>query len=193
MYLIIGLGNPGKRYGPTRHNIGWKVVEKAASRWSVKLVPGLAARVGEARLDEEVVTLALPRTWMNLAGGVVQELVEKLQVNLNQLIVVHDDLDLEAGLIRVKRRGGSGGHNGIRSIVTALGTGEFIRLKVGIGRPLVGQEAADFVLSPFLPSETSDIEAAVTQAVDAAECLVTQGPVVAMNRFNKRNKEVDEL
>jgi PTH1 family peptidyl-tRNA hydrolase len=130
---------------------------------------------------------------MNLAGGVVQELVGKLGVNLNHLIVVHDDLDLEAGLIRVKRRGGSGGHNGIRSIVTALGTGEFIRLKVGIGRPLVGQEAADFVLSPFLPSETSDIEAAVTQAVDAAECLVTQGPVVAMNRFNKRNKEVDEL
>ena len=193
MYLIVGLGNPGKRYGPTRHNIGWKVVEKAASRWSVKLVPGLAARVGEAWLDEEVVTLALPRTWMNLAGGVVQELVGKLGVNLNHLIVVHDDLDLEAGLIRVKRRGGSGGHNGIRSIVTALGTGEFIRLKVGIGRPLVGQEAADFVLSPVLPSETSDIEAAVTQAVDAAECLVTQGPVVAMNRFNKRNKEVDEL
>lgn len=193
MYLIVGLGNPGKWYGPTRHNIGWRVVEEAASQWSVKLVPGLAARVGEAWLGEEAVTLALPRTWMNLAGGVVQELVGKLGVNLNHLIVVHDDLDLEAGLIRVKRRGGSGGHNGIRSIVTALGTGEFIRLKVGIGRPLVGQEAADFVLSPFLPSETSNIEAAVTQAVDAAECLVTQGPVVAMNRFNKRNKEVDEL
>jgi len=193
LYLIIGLGNPGKRYGPTRHNIGWKVVEEAASQWSAKLVPSLAARVGEAWLGEEAVTLALPRTWMNLAGGVVQELVGKLGVNLNHLIVVHDDLDLEAGLIRVKRRGGSGGHNGIRSIVTALGTGEFIRLKVGIGRPLVGQEAADYVLSPFLPSETSDIEAAVTQAIDAAECLVTQGPVVAMNRFNKRNKEVDEL
>ena len=193
MYLIIGLGNPGKRYGPTRHNIGWKVVEEAASQWSAKLVPSLAARVGEAWLGEEAVTLALPRTWMNLAGGVVQELVGKLGVNLNQLIVVHDDLDLEAGLIRVKCRGGSGGHNGIQSIVTALGSGEFIRLKVGIGRPLVGQEAADYVLSPFLPSETSDIEAAVAQAVDAAECLVTQGPVVAMNRFNKRNKEVDEL
>lgn len=187
MYLIVGLGNPGKQYASTRHNIGWKVVEKAASQWSVKLASRLIARVGKTWLGEEIVTLALPLTWMNLTGEVVQRLVGKLEINLNKLIVIHDDLDLKAGLIRVKRRGGSGGHNGISSIVTTLGTGEFVRLRIGIGRPLVGQEAADFVLSPFLSSEISTMEFAVTKAIEVAECLVAHGPVVAMNLFNKKH------
>lgn len=184
MYLIVGLGNPGHAYENTRHNIGWEVLLKAASRWSIPLKDIGSCRQGEGKVGHEPVRLCLPLTWMNRTGWVVKEVVDVLGVSTNQIIVVYDDLDLDAGRLRIKLRGGSGGHNGIRSLIAALGTQEFTRVKVGIGRPAPGQDPADYVLSPFAPTELPVMANATDQAVLALECLITKGAEVAMNAFH---------
>ena len=124
-----------------------------------------------------------------MTGGAVKELLLDLGLVISDLIVVHDDLDLEIGHLRIKQRGGSGGHNGVQSVFTALKTDEFCRLKVGIGRPLAGHDVVEYVLSPFAPSESISLEPTMTQAVEALECLVVEGTERAMNRFNIRKDE----
>ena len=192
MYLIVGLGNPGPQYASTRHNIGWMVLNQAADQWSIPFSTFRYARVGQGGLGKESVILALPLTWMNQTGEVVRALADECQIATSQLIVVHDDLDLDAGRIRIKQRGGSGGHNGINSLIGALGTDEFLRIKVGIGRPSVGQEPSAYVLAPFSPSEISHIEIGLDSAVAALECLVQQGVVRAMERFNTRKPQEED-
>ena len=134
-------------------------------------------------------TLALPLAWMNQSGPAVKAMVDALGLSAEQLpdhvIVVHDDLDLPLGRLRIKRRGGSGGHNGILSLITTLDTDEFCRVKLGVGRPPIGIEAADYVLAPFLADEVPHVDAMVEQAVLALECLLTEGVAAAMNRFNQ--------
>lgn len=186
MHLIVGLGNPGARYARTRHNIGVRVLELAAARWSVNLGPAGRARSGKGRVGSVEVRLAAPLTWMNETGPAVKALLEELTLSPRDLVVIHDDLDLELGRLRIKRNGGSGGHNGLLSILTALETDEFCRLKVGIGRPAPGEDPAEFVLSPFPPEETPRIEAGLERAVAALESLVAEGVESAMNRFNVR-------
>lgn len=190
--MIVGLGNPGPQYASTRHNIGWMVLTQAADQWSISFSTIGYARLGQGSLGQESVTLALPLTWMNQTGEIVKALVDECQSTIPQLIVVHDDLDLDAGRIRIKQRGGSGGHNGINSLIRALGTDEFLRIKVGIGRPSFGQETSDYVLSPFSPSEISSIEIGLNSAVTALECLVQQGVARAMERFNTRRSQEEE-
>ncbi|MBI4402208.1 MAG: aminoacyl-tRNA hydrolase [Nitrospirae bacterium] len=193
MRLIVGLGNPGERYALTRHNIGWRVVDKAAARWAVDLKPAGYARWGRGGVgppDGKVeVALAAPLTWMNEAGVAVKALLTELALVPQDLLVVHDDLDLAVGRLRIKSTGGTGGHNGILSIVTTLETNEFDRLKIGIGRPAPVDDAAEYVLSPFTPDEITVIGAAVDQAVLALECVVAEGVMAAMNRFNVRSEE----
>ena len=186
MRLIVGLGNPGKRYAPTRHNIGVRVLELAAARWSVNLGPAGRARSGKGRVGPVEVRLAAPLTWMNETGPAVKALLDEWTLPPRDLVVIHDDLDLELGRLRIKRNGGSGGHNGLLSILTALETDEFCRLKVGIGRPAPGEDPAEFVLSPFPHEEAPHIEASLERAVAALECLVAEGVESAMNRFNVR-------
>lgn len=189
MHLIIGLGNPGIRYAETRHNVGLAVVAHAASQWGIPLVSSSIGQVGRGSLNHSPVLLALPSTWMNLSGEAVEPLIQQYDVPLDHVIVVHDDLDLPLGRLRIKFGGGTGGHNGLRSIVFTVNSENFYRLKVGIGRPEPGQDPADFVLTPFPENQKRIMEDTISRAVDALRCLVVDGPAVAMNRFNRRIEE----
>ena len=192
MRLIVGLGNPGERYGDTRHNAGVMALQRAADRWKVSLTLSGAALQGRGRVGAIEVMLIQPLTWMNLTGPVVKAWVDTYGLSSHDLLVLHDDLDLPAGRLRLKRNGGSGGHNGILSLLTALDTNQFSRLKIGIGRPRPGEETADYVLSPFTPEESPLIDAALDRAVQALECAIAEGLDVAMNRFHVREQEGQE-
>jgi PTH1 family peptidyl-tRNA hydrolase len=192
LHLVVGLGNPGERYAATRHNVGAQVIELAAIRWSVKLVQSDQVCYGRGWVGQDDVILAQPQAWMNVSGSVVKALLDHAGLSPHQLIIVHDDLDLEPGRLRIRQRGGTGGHNGLLSILTALETDEFCRVKVGIGRPAPGVDPADFVLSPFPPADLDKIQPALGRAVDALECLLTDGVGAAMNRFNSRDTEAEK-
>jgi peptidyl-tRNA hydrolase, PTH1 family len=187
--LLVGLGNPGKAYAQTRHNIGMWVIERAAARWSIRLTPRGAAQRGSGRLGSEAIELAGLLDWMNLSGPPLKGLLRELKLTPDDLVLIHDDLDLEPGRLRIKQAGGHGGHNGIKSIVGALGTPQFVRVKIGIGRPAPRQEAADYVLQPVTPDEMAVLEPCLEQAVDALECLIHRGIAAAMNQFNIRERE----
>lgn len=180
MRVIVGLGNPGDRYARTRHNVGARVIERASSQWSIPLKTVGSARMGTGRVGSSgkavEFALAIPLTWMNQSGTAVVELLARLGCAPQDLTVVHDDLDMEPGRLRLKRSGGAGGHNGVSSIIAELNTDQFGRLKLGIGRPAPGADSADYVLEPFTQDETVVIEASVEQAVLALECLMVEGP-----------------
>jgi peptidyl-tRNA hydrolase, PTH1 family len=164
-------------------------LERAAVRWNVLLREMGSARRGQGIVDHLNVTLAQPLAWMNQNGPVVQELVRELGLTSHDLIVIHDDVDLPVGRLRIKRLGGSGGHNGIRSVQTALASQEFCRIKIGVGRPAAGEETADYVLSPFRKDEQAVVDRALDHAVMALECCLLEGIERAMNRFNVRDAE----
>jgi PTH1 family peptidyl-tRNA hydrolase len=138
------------------------------------------------------VALAIPLTWMNQSGMTVAEVLARLECVPQDLTVVHDDLDMEPGRLRLKRSGGAGGHNGVASIMTELGTDQFCRLKIGIGRPAPGTDSADYVLEPFTKDDATVIEASVEQAVQALECALVEGMDAAMNKFHVRGSEAPE-
>jgi len=192
LHLLVGLGNPGKTYAQTRHNVGMWVIERAAARWSIRLSPRGTALRGSGRLGGKLVELAGLLDWMNISGPPVKGLLREFELTANDLLVLHDDLDLEPGRLRIKLAGGHGGHNGIKSIIEALGTPQFVRLKIGIGRPAPGQDSADYVLEPVTKDEMGVFEPCLERAVDALECLIHRGPDVAMNQFNVREKVVSE-
>lgn len=160
------------------------VLAEAARAWSIVLSEHGHVRLGDGIVKNARVRLAFPKTWMNLSGGVVRQLIDESGVRLSQLIVIHDDLDLELGRLRLKTRGGAGGHNGVQSVIEALGTEDFLRLKIGIGRPAPGQDSAEYVLSTFLPMEQPLIADVLPMAVGALECVILQGPEAAMNRYH---------
>jgi len=139
-----------------------------------------------------LVELAGLLDWMNISGPPLKGLLREFELTVDELIVVHDDLDLEPGRLRIKLAGGHGGHNGIKSVIEALGTSQFVRLKMGIGRPAPGQDSADYVLEPVTKDEITVLEPCLEKAVDALECLIHRGPEVAMNRFNVREKVARE-
>jgi PTH1 family peptidyl-tRNA hydrolase len=184
--LVVGLGNPGPDYDATRHNIGFRVVELLATRAG----GGRFARhkthadVFEGRLAGRRVVLAKPRTYMNLSGGPVAGLLRYYAVPAEELVVVHDDLDLGCGVVRLKRGGGEGGHNGLRSITKSVGTRDYLRVRFGIGRPPGRQDPADYVLKRFTATEAKDLDLAVDLAADAAEALLAEGLEPAQNRFH---------
>ncbi len=192
MRLLVGLGNPGKAYAQTRHNVGMWAIERAAARWSIRLSPRGIAQRGSGRLGRELVELAGLLDWMNCSGPPVKGLLREFGITPSELIVIHDDIDLEPGRLRIKLAGGYGGHNGIKSLIEALGTPQFIRLKIGVGRPAPGQDSADYVLEPVAKDELAVFEPCLERAVDALECLIHRGPEVAMNQFNVRERETTE-
>ena len=184
MRLIVGLGNPGPAHADTRHNVGFRVVEALAAQAGIRFRRHGEVLRAEGRLAAQAVTLAKPQSYMNRSGPVVAALIGDLGLDLSAVIVVHDDLDLEPGRLRIKARGGHGGHNGVFSIIDALGSDRFARVKIGIGRPPDDVDPRDYVLAPVPARERAVLEEAVLQAAKAVECWVGEGLMAAMNRFN---------
>ncbi len=164
------------------------VVERAAARWSIRLSRRGTAQRGAGRLGSELIELAGTLDFMNVTGPPLKGLLRELKLSPDDLILVHDDLDLEPGRLRIKLAGGHGGHNGMKSVVDALGTPQFVRLKIGIGRPAPRQDSADYVLEIVTKEEMEIFEPCVERAVDALECLVHRGTEAAMNQFNVREQ-----
>ncbi len=186
MKLIVGLGNPGREYADTRHNVGWWVAEVLADRaglsgWREKF----EAHLAEGRLAGEKVALARPVTYMNASGRSVRAMMDFWKVEPGDLLVVLDDMAMEVGRLRLRPSGSAGGHKGLASIARHLGHERFARLRVGIGAPPSAEEGADYVLSRFAAGERPVIDDAVARAADAAETWIRRGLEAAMNRFNQ--------
>ncbi|MEO5982907.1 MAG: aminoacyl-tRNA hydrolase [Pedococcus sp.] len=191
-WLVVGLGNPGPAYAGNRHNVGAMVVDELARRGSVALTRHKARAVaatirigmlpGGAPGPRAVV--GVPLSYMNESGGPVKALLSFFSVDPDHLVVVHDELDIPAGEVRLKKGGGEGGHNGLRSISSSLGTKDYLRVRVGIGRPPGRMEAADFVLRDFSPTERKELPFLLDTAADAAELVVTEGLQSAQQKFH---------
>jgi peptidyl-tRNA hydrolase, PTH1 family len=184
MHLVVGLGNPGTRYAATRHNVGFRVVERLADRSGARVERKLfGALVGEAVVGGKKATLAMPQQYMNVSGQPTASLLGFFKVPAAEMVVLHDDLDLPLGKLRVRVGGGHGGHNGVRDIQRACGA-DFVRVRMGVGRPPPQWETADYVLSGFTSAESSAVDAMVETAADAVESVVRDGVAATMNRFN---------
>jgi peptidyl-tRNA hydrolase, PTH1 family len=185
--LVVGLGNPGDEYTGSRHNVGVETVELLARRHGGKLRKGKErARVDEVRIGDRRVALAVPLTYMNDSGEAVRPLVRRYGVTPEQLVVVHDELDLPVARLQVKAGGGLAGHNGLRSIVSHLHRDDFVRVRIGVDKPVSKERRADHVLRPFSKRERAAIEVTIEEAADAVETIAADGVERAMNRFNTR-------
>jgi peptidyl-tRNA hydrolase, PTH1 family len=182
--LVAGLGNPGREHARDRHNAGWMVVDELARRHSGSFRSKFSGRLAETRLGDARVALLEPETYMNESGRSIAAAARFFKVPPGQVLVVHDDVDLPVGRLQARLGGGLAGHNGLRSIAQALGTPEFERLRIGVGRPERGdpRPVADYVLSPFAPED--DVASIVGRAADAVESVVADGLVATQQRFN---------
>ena len=187
MKIIVGLGNPGRRYERTRHNAGFMAVDALAGSLGIDIIQEkYHSLLGRTRINSVETIIAKPQTYMNDSGKAVGAILRDTYTSVSDLIVIHDELDLSLGTIRVKSGGGHGGHNGLRSIVEYLGSADFIRIRIGIGRPVPGMDSADYVLCPFLQEELRAASEAVTRAAEAVSVVVTEGPQGAMNVINQK-------
>jgi PTH1 family peptidyl-tRNA hydrolase len=184
--LVVGLGNPGREYGDTRHNVGFMVVEELARRHDAGFRSKFSGLVADVRIQGHRVALLEPQTFMNDSGKSVAAAARFYKVPFPSLLVVHDEVDLAVGRLQIRLGGGLAGHNGLRSVVRQLGSPDFLRLRIGVGRPDRGdpRPVADFVLSPFEPEV--DVEGIVGRAADAVEVLAADGTEAAQQRFNER-------
>ena len=182
--LVAGLGNPGREHARDRHNAGWMVADELARRHGGSFRSKFSGRLAETRLGDARIALLEPETYMNESGRSIAAAARFFKVAPEGVLVVHDDVDLDVGRLQARLGGGLAGHNGLRSIATALGTQEFLRLRVGVGRPARGDRrpVADYVLSPFEPED--DVDALVASAADAVESVVADGLDVTQRRFN---------
>ncbi len=196
MKLIVGLGNPGRRYEKNRHNLGFICVNRLAREHNIKLNKSQGkARTGKGDIAGEEVLLARPQTYMNLSGQSVQLLLNKLHIETDELIVIYDDMDLPAGKIRVRYGGGSGGHKGINSILTETGSRDFYRVRIGIGRPSFVKDDAEiseddtikYVLSNFTRDEKKVIDKSIVLAGEAVVSLIVDGLTATMNKYNSNS------
>jgi PTH1 family peptidyl-tRNA hydrolase len=186
--LILGLGNPGRSYCWTRHNVGFLLLDCLAKRHRIEISRrGMKSLYGRGKIGSEEVILAKPQTFMNLSGESAQRLLRFFKLTPEKVIVLHDDLDLSWGEVRVRVRGGDGGHKGIRSIIEALGSEGFVRFKIGIGRPeRSAQDPADFVLEPITGEKRDEFKEMIEGNADALEILILEGPQKAMNKFHQK-------
>ncbi len=192
MKLIIGLGNPGRGYANTRHNTGFICLNHFARTQDIPFDKKQGqARIGMGEVAGSKIVVAKPQTYMNLSGESVSRLIRKFGINLNNLLVIHDDLDLPLGKIRIRHGGSSAGHKGVASIITCLGSPDFTRLRVGTGRPATEStdnaseaDIIDYVLSDFTAEEKQIITRVIPEVSEAILCLLTEGLVVAMNKYN---------
>lgn len=185
MKLIIGLGNPGKQYEHTRHNIGFDVIDALASKWNA---PAMQSKFNGAyttvHRPEGKVILLKPLTYMNLSGECVRPLMDYFDIDVEDIVVIYDDLDLETGKLRLRQKGSAGGHNGIKSLIQHLGTQEFNRIRVGVSRPPAGMAVADYVLSKFSKDDASIVQQAIEKSCDAVEASLSKKFLDVMNTFN---------
>lgn len=198
MKLIVGLGNPGLEYSASRHNIGFLSVNYLAKQHRIAFDKKQGkARIGTGRIAGNEVVLARPQTYMNASGQSVVLLMQRYRLSPDDLIVIHDDMDLPLGKIRIRKGSSSGGHKGASSIISTLGSQDFIRLRVGIGRPLAEEvskdrKVVDHVLGDFLPEEQPQIDEVIRRVSDAVVCILTSGLNAAMNKFNSEPKNTKE-
>jgi len=186
MKLVAGLGNPGRQYAGTRHNVGFEVIDELAKRHGVGFEAAPAdAVMGKWRREGEVVLLVKPLTFMNLSGVAAGQLMRYFKIDVPDLIVICDDVNLPLGRLRVRAGGSDGGHNGLRSMAEQLGTMDYSRLRIGVGRGDERRDLADHVLAGFAPEEQPGVNDAVTRAADAVECWVLDGLAKTMNVFNR--------
>jgi PTH1 family peptidyl-tRNA hydrolase len=185
--LVVGLGNPGDEFAKTRHNLGAEVVEILAKRHDGRLRKGKErALVAEVRIDGRRVALAIPITYMNDSGLAVRALARRFDVEPQQIVIVHDELDLPPAVLKVKNGGGLAGHNGLRSIVAHLKTDEFLRVRIGVGKPVSKEYGADHVLNRFGKRERAEIEVTLQEAADAVEMILTDGIDATMTKYNAK-------
>jgi PTH1 family peptidyl-tRNA hydrolase len=188
MYLILGLGNPGRRYQFTRHNIGFMVLEKIAAQWEVDLKQkSFDALWNRGKIAGINVLLAMPQTYMNLSGNAARKLLAYFKMDISNLIVIHDDLDLPFGKLRLKTGGGDAGHKGLKSIVTCLGSADFMRVRLGIGKPSDESRIEDYVLERFESKEAAELQQIIQLAADAATDIVISGMQTAMAKYHTKN------
>ena len=184
MFMIVGLGNPGRRYADTRHNVGFMTVDELVRRHGTSEAgERMGAWVGRSRIQGHDVLLVKPQTFMNASGEAVGRLWRWYKLGLEDVVVVSDDIDLPFGRLRLRPRGSAGGHNGLRSIFSHLGSQEIARLKIGVGRPR-SDEARDYVLSSFTPQEREELPILIAEAADAVEAVLREGLTAAMNGVN---------
>jgi len=189
MIAIFGLGNPGREYEMTRHNVGFMVLDAIARKIGIDFKPGAGDYlIGPGRYSGREILLVKPLTYMNNSGIAVKDVVERFKVELRDVFVICDDLNLPLGIIRIRQKGSDGGHNGLYSIIYHLRTIEFPRLRCGIGNPEKMKDMVEFVLSRFEDDEIEILNEMIVRAVDATLCFVSEGILVAMNRFNRRVK-----
>jgi peptidyl-tRNA hydrolase, PTH1 family len=190
MKLIVGLGNPGEKYRGTRHNVGFEVLDLLARRAHVGFdTAPVEAVQAKWRRPDEVVLLVKPLTFMNLSGAAVAELARFYKIEVPDLLVISDDVNLPLGRLRARATGSEGGHNGLRSIAESLGTIDYSRLRIGVGRGDMRRDLADHVLARFAPDELPGIEGAIARGADAAEMWISEGLAKMMNMYNRAEEE----
>lgn len=192
MYIIVGLGNPGREYEDTRHNVGFLVLEKLAAKENISVLEKKhKAIIGKGIVAGVKCVLAKPQTYMNLSGESVRQLIDYYKVDeTSELIVISDDISLEPGQIRIRKKGSAGGHNGLKNIIANLGHDSFIRVKMGVGEKPRGWDLVDYVLGRFSKSDREAVEEAADRAVEAIRTIIADGPDAAMNRFNSVKKAI---
>ena len=184
--LVIGLGNPGKEYDMTRHNAGFMVVDKLALNFRISMDKNKFETIyGRGKIQGKDVILAKPMAFMNRSGSPVQRLANFYRISCEDLLIIHDDIDLAFGRIKIKEKGGDGGHKGIRSIIDAFGEGNFTRLRIGIGRSEAGADVVNHVLGRFNQEEKGFLDKIISTAMDAAVTILCEGAKEGMNRFNR--------
>ncbi len=187
LWLIAGLGNPGRSYASTRHNVGYRTADDVARRCGVLIDQDkFKTRFGRGWCGNQKIIIAKPEAYMNRSGPPLRQLADYFNILPRQILVIHDDLDIEKGHIKIKEKGGHGGHNGIKSIMEAFGSGDFPRVRIGIGRPALPINVTDWVLGRFTGEEESFFSQVIQHAGQAATTLIEQGLPVAMNRFNQK-------
>lgn len=185
--LIVGLGNPGKKYARTRHNVGTEAVEELARRVNGSFKVGRdRARTVETRLHDQPVVIAVPTTYMNESGEAVGALCRRFKIRPENVIVVHDELDLEPGVVRIKFGGGLAGHNGLKSTSQHLRTDDYVRVRIGVGKPHTKEQGANFVLASVPAAERRELDVSIVRAADAVEKILSAGREAAMQEFNSR-------
>lgn len=190
MKIIAGLGNPGSEYARTKHNVGWMLVDALAERLGAgdwrQHEKGLVA---EARIGAEKVLLVKPQTYMNNSGECIGPLMRWYKLEPEDVIAVHDDMDIPAGMVRIRKKGSAGGHNGIKSLIAHIGSEKFGRVRIGVGRPLPGWSVINHVLAPFSDEDVPKIREAIEYLLPAVECIVSEGYDMAMNKYNPKKEK----
>lgn len=191
MYIIVGLGNPRAEYENTRHNIGFDVIDFLAKKYDISVSEQkFKALIGKGMIEREKVVLVKPLTFMNLSGESVREVCNYFKVEVEKdLIVISDDVSLAEGMIRIRKKGSAGGHNGLKNIIMQIGTDSFQRIKMGVGEKPKGYDLADYVLGHFLKKDREIMDRGIEDASSAIQIMLTEGIDSAMNKFNKKNSE----